>query len=84
MQTIFLELDRQIGLEQQLAQQLATDPNALKAIKDVFLASQSSQIWAALFKTSNAEREHFLNTVIPKEKGKWSEQLKASAQDSVL
>ena len=70
MQTIFLELDRQITLEQQLQ-------NALKEAKISPLNSQSGNIWKALYETSDEDRQWLLGNALSHEVlKKWEQNAK--------
>jgi predicted KAP-like P-loop ATPase len=65
MQTIFFELNRQISLEQQIAEALADVPdNATDADRDNARAQvlcQSGEYWSALYKASDEDRQWFLD-----------------------
>ena len=64
MQTIFFELDRQISLEQQIAEELTKkDPSKSKAQ----ILCESGQSWAVLYESDKEERRWLLKNVIADE-----------------
>ncbi|MEM0979758.1 MAG: P-loop NTPase fold protein [Cyanobacteria bacterium P01_H01_bin.58] len=63
MQTIFFELNRQISLEQQLSYVLATDPDNEDDRRQALC--ESGHYWAVLYKTDEADRQNFLEHVLP-------------------
>jgi hypothetical protein len=66
MQTIFFELNRQISLEQQLAQVLAGEfdnEEEAEAAKAKVLC-ESGPYWSALYKSSEEDRQYYLEKVL--------------------
>ncbi|MEO1095568.1 MAG: P-loop NTPase fold protein [Cyanobacteria bacterium J06638_28] len=63
MQTIFFELNRQISLEQQLSYVLANDPDNEDDRRQALC--ESGNYWAVLYKTDEADRQNFLERVLP-------------------
>ncbi|MEO0827150.1 MAG: P-loop NTPase fold protein [Cyanobacteria bacterium J06642_9] len=65
MQTIFLELNRQISLEQKLARVLAEQPNNAESRAKVLCAA--GQYWPVLYKSGDEDRQWFLERVLSPE-----------------
>ena len=82
MQTIFFELDRQIAIEQQLAKELAEEPDNPASLAKVFLTA--GQYWSVLYKANEDDRAYFLEKVLPKEKFDAIQDPKLLTADSIL
>ncbi|MCZ8026883.1 MAG: P-loop NTPase fold protein [Microcystis sp. LE19-10.1B] len=82
MQTIFLELDRQISLEQKLARVLAEDsdnePSRAKALRE------TGFYWSFLYETNEEDRAYFLDRVLPQQKLALLKDPPLSTADSIL
>ncbi|MEM9217057.1 MAG: P-loop NTPase fold protein [Cyanobacteria bacterium P01_F01_bin.150] len=62
MQTIFLELNHQISLEQQLAKTLAAEPDDPQSRAEVLRAE--SRFWSVLYKTNDGDRQWLLENTL--------------------
>lgn len=82
MQTIFLELDRQISLEQKLARVLAEDPDNEPSRAKALC--ETGFYWSFLYQTNEEDRAYFLERVLPQQKLALLQAPKLSTADSIL
>ncbi|MBE9183063.1 hypothetical protein IQ268_31500 [Oculatella sp. LEGE 06141] len=80
MQTIFFELDRQISLEQQLAQVLAENPE--DATSRAKVLCENGQYWSVLYEASEEDRRWFLERVLSPEQLKQFKEIRNQGQFS--
>jgi predicted KAP-like P-loop ATPase len=85
MQTIFFELNRQISLEQQLAEVLVGDVEAdkLNEAKAKVLC-ESGAFWPVLYKSSPEDRRYYLEQVLSPEHFKKLEEINHAKQGDIL